>query len=111
MCESPYHGTPCPRVNPDPAEPELGVQLWWHAFGRVVPEGEFLAGSYHLVVAGPGTIAPHLVEEMGKLGEVPYLASFDHEPTRAERAGLTPEEYRDEVTDDELADDESGGEA
>jgi hypothetical protein len=64
----------------------------WHAFGY-----ELVSGNWALVVAGPTeasaeeagqTVAAELDEALR--GTMTYLASFDHDPTNAEREALAP---------------------
>lgn len=73
---------------------DLGVQLWWHAYGQVRAD---LGGCWHLVVYGGCTAAPKLAADpnmLAALGHGAYLGSWDHPPTEAEKDEVTPDEYR-----------------
>lgn len=73
---------------------------WWHSFGKVPDEGD-LAGLWVQVTLGPTAVEPDdpklqqgvpvPVPGFGEL-QLPYLASFDHEPTAAEKDALESEE-------------------
>jgi len=83
--------------------------LWWHVYGGEIP-AEFELGVdedgnpsavHAFTIAGEATVPPdELVEKCPDVESVggvrlPYLASFDHEPTDAELDELKPEQYRD----------------
>ena len=78
-------------------EPELGVQLWWHAYGGVV---EDFGGCWQLAVYGPGTASPKTASELDGPSGTRYLASWDHAPSDAEKDEITPEDYRADGGDD-----------
>jgi hypothetical protein len=78
------------QVDVDCTCPRTG---WWHAYGAV---REDLGGCWQLVVVGPAEKGPEVAQGMEFSG-CPYLASWDHHPSDAEKDEITPEEYRDEV--------------
>lgn len=62
---------------------------WWHVFGRMVDTKEF-GPCVSTLTVHPGK-HPRDVETEVKtegFGTYPYLGSYDHEPTEAERAEL-----------------------
>lgn len=82
------------------------MSLWWHVYGGEIddltelPDGSLGAG-WGQVTMGESTMPPSkVVEVLPELdvmdASLPYLKSFDHEPTRAEVDALTPEQYRDD---------------
>ena len=70
--------------------------LWWHAFGTIVPEGQPEAGEWYLVIAERSDRAPDAYVRELKLGplDAPYLASWDHEPSQADKDFVTPAHLR-----------------
>lgn len=70
--------------------------LWWHAFGHVVPEGASQAGEWYLVIAERSDRAPDAEVRALELGpnKAPYLASWDHEPSQADKDFVTPQHLR-----------------
>lgn len=66
---------------------------WWHAYGKVRDD---LGGCWQLVVAGPASQGPDVAKTLDISG-CPYITSWDHQPSDAEKDAITPEEYRDEV--------------
>lgn len=67
---------------------------WWHAFGKVREEW---GGVWQLTVVSPSTTPPAEVAERDTHDAWgPYLTSWDHEPSDAEKDAVTPEAYRDE---------------
>ncbi len=79
---------------------------WWHTFGAEV-EG---LGWVQMIV-GPGSSGP---DAIGKSGhrlrdtsipyegtELPYLTSWDHDPSEAEKESVQPEQYRELNPDEE----------
>lgn len=85
-------------------------KLWWHFYGAEVPGlAEDKDGNpkpaWVTMMAGEATIGPDeptvsggRIQDPLHYKDVPlaYLASWDHEPTQAERDAVTPEEYHDE---------------
>ena len=65
---------------------------YWHIFGGVIPEGEFLAGCWHTIVAGPSDYAVPPSTELAH--GTKWLQTLNHKPTDAEVAVHTPEEYQ-----------------
>lgn len=65
---------------------------YWHGFGHVVPEGSPVARAWLLVVAGP---FDHAVPHTGDWHGVPWLHTWSHDPTEAEKAALTPKEFQE----------------
>lgn len=65
---------------------------WWHAYGKVRDD---LGGCWQLVVVGPATAGPDVAAEI-EMSDCPYLTSWDHYPSDAEKDEVTPEDYRDE---------------
>lgn len=80
---------------------------YWHAFGRVREfprtDGEPPDTAHQLTVIGPALASPEIGRTMAAESWGEYLTSFDHPPTRREKAELTPEEYRDEEDERALA--------
>lgn len=76
---------------------------YWHLFTGVVADPEMHVTS----VFGPSTLAPDDLTEDGipvreveptpgyGTGTLTYAASFDHEPTEAEKAVHTPERFQE----------------
>ena len=72
----------------------MSEHLWWHAYGQV---REDLDGCWQLVVVYPSPVPPAQASQWGSAAWGPWLASWDHAPSDAEKDAITPEEYRDEV--------------
>ena len=86
---------------------------WWHAFGRVrdfAAPGEEPAEAWQLTVISPSTTPPDQVTDAIQATDAmagstyteswgPYLTSWDHEPTEADKAALTPPQFRDDEDD------------
>lgn len=72
---------------------------WWHAWGRVMGEDDYLPGCWSMVLIGPSGTPPEEVARFAagravSWGE--YLGSWDHAPSDAEQDEVTPVEFRDE---------------
>lgn len=78
-------------------ETTTSVGPWWHAYGMV---REDWGGVWQLTVISPSTVPPEIAADLGADAWGPYLTSWDHEPTDAEKNEVTPEEYRDELDAD-----------
>lgn len=79
------------------------MKLWWHVYGGEVPDmsedpetGE-LGPAWAMLTAGEAKTAPEGMPKDASTGygKVPYLHSFDHEPSQKELDDLTPEVYRE----------------
>lgn len=76
---------------------------WWHAYGRTMPDDDpEFPGCWVQLTVGPMPAGPDGVTEKGNAvkaplrmpdgTEIPYLASWDREPTDEEKAALEPPE-------------------
>ena len=84
-------------------------RLWWHVYGGEIPDLSVaddgsLAPGWALVKMSESSVSPDdlaakLPAVSTGFGDVPYLASFDHDPTPDEIEALTPEEYREDSRD------------
>lgn len=90
------------------------MSLWWHIYGGELPgiteetEEDPDGYGWAQVTLGESTMDPETVKErvpevstglaevLGGSASIPYLTSFDHEPTHEETEALMPEQYRDE---------------
>ena len=80
-------------------------QQWWHVFGGEIPDMAVDADGNPSPAWGALTVGPagrgaddevrEMTFPMSAGGEAHYLATFDHEPTEAEKDALAPEKYRD----------------
>lgn len=68
-------------------------EFFWHVFA-----GELSGIGWALLIAGESPKTPAEMEGESVEG-LPWVASFDHDPTKAEKDALTPPEYRDEEED------------
>lgn len=77
---------------------------WWHAYGATMPvDDPQYAEAWVMVVIGPVHVGPDEQRPSGKAAvrddfrfpdgtELPYLTSWDHEPSDEEKAALEPAE-------------------
>lgn len=77
---------------------------WWHAYGAVPTKGEH-AGCWVQIIVGPGGLSPdgrtRRPIPLGSSGVMlPYLRSWDHEPTDEETAALHPAPHRTSVVEE-----------
>jgi hypothetical protein len=84
------------------------MKKYWHAYGAIIPEnmGD-LSGAWMSVVIGP-TKSPGVasVWRMHGYMDLPYLCTWDYEPTTQERNALEPSDegfdpFRVEITQHE----------
>jgi hypothetical protein len=84
----------------------MSLQLWWHVYMGEVPEmcepdeTGYKAPALATVIYGESSMSPDEVKAKPDLattatmsGEVPYVTSFDRDPSRAELDALRPEGY------------------
>lgn len=58
---------------------------WWHAYGAKITEGD-LTGCLHLVVVSATGLTPKQIQErMPDYNGMPYIASWDHQPSEDEK--------------------------
>lgn len=88
------------------------MTLWWHVYGSELPgiteetDEDPEGYGWAQVTLGESTMEPERLQEVLPEtpvsisevigGTLPYLTSFDHEPTHEEIQILMPEQYRDE---------------
>jgi hypothetical protein len=65
---------------------------YWHAYGGVVPEGEFLGGCWHQVISGPHDHAVPKGDLELETYSLPWIKTWGHEPTEEEKRALEPVE-------------------
>ena len=79
----------------------MDAPLYWHAYGGVVPEDHQWAGCFSTLIYGESTMTADEAKDHGAMVVrerypwAEYLATFDHEPTEAEKEALQPESWRD----------------
>jgi hypothetical protein len=75
-------------------------KLWWHVYGGVTDETcQWGADLWVLAIYGESKKSPKDAVSFVAIHTpwpLTYLQSFDHDPTDAEKAVLTPEEYREQ---------------
>lgn len=89
-------------VDMSPDEPR--TYKWWHVYGMVITINHPVLGeiqdawcSYIVNVPDPPNVAIKKFPTMRQMHhDLPYLASFDHDPTDAEKKALEPADFGDE---------------
>jgi hypothetical protein len=79
----------------------IGDGPWWHAYGAQPDSGEW-AGCWVAITVGPIAAGPTGHRDNGQPitdpltvphgGTLPYLASWDHEPSDEEKGALEPDD-------------------